>query len=130
MRPGAGIVVVRDLNGEHEVLCLICPDGTLDLTKGIIDGGESEFEAAARETEEEAGINQLNFQWGEDPHVNDILTMYLAKTNQEPFISRNPHTGILEHRGVKWLTFDECLNSNMKEFLKPVIEWAQNKVNN
>ena len=131
MRPGAGIVVVRDLNGEHEVLCLICQDGTLDLTKGVTDGGESSFEAAKREAKEEAGIDQLSFQWGSDPYVSDnILTMYVAKTEQEPIILKNPHTGTMEHRGIKWLTFDECLNSNMKEFLKPSIEWAQDKVNN
>lgn len=131
MRPGAGIVVIRDLNGEYEVLCLVCHNGTLDLTKGGIDGGESSFEAAKRETKEEAGIDQLNFQWGRDPHAkDDILTMYVAKTEQKPFILKNPRTGIFEHRSVRWLTFDECLNSNMKEFLKPAIEWAQNKVNN
>ena len=54
-QPAAGIVVVRQNDGLYEVLCLIKPNGKYDLTKGIIDSGESALEAAIRETSEEAG---------------------------------------------------------------------------
>ena len=129
--PAAGIVVVRQNDGLYEVLCLIKPDGKYDLTKGIIDPGESALDAAIRETSEEAGINNLAFEWGQDAMQHDACTMFVAKTIEEPEITRNPHSGLLEHVGYKWMLIEDCYKkAPLPNFLKPAIAWAYEKIYN
>lgn len=130
-KPAAGIIVVRMKDGLYEVLCLVKPSGKLDLTKGIIDPGENALQAAIRETGEEAGIYDLDFCWGHDNHSFDACTMFLAKTTDHPHITKNPHSGIYEHIGYKWMSLDDCYNnSKMASFLKPSIAWAYEKIYN
>ncbi len=130
-QPAAGIVVVRQNDGLYEVLCLIKPNGKYDLTKGIIDSGESALEAAIRETSEEAGINDLDFVWGQDSLSHDACTMFIAKTFEDPEITRNPHSGVLEHVGYKWMLIEDCYNrAPLPSFLKPAIAWAYEKIYN
>jgi bis(5'-nucleosidyl)-tetraphosphatase len=130
-RPAAGIVVVRQKDGLYEVLCLVKPNGRHDLTKGIIDLGESALEAAKRETLEEAGISDLDFAWGSDSHSYDACTMFVAKTDSLPEIMSNPHTGISEHVGYRWMLLEDCyFKSTLPKFLKPSIAWAYEKIYN
>lgn len=126
---GAGIVVVRNFDGEWRVLALIDKHG-MDVPKGHKDGDETPMETALRETEEETKLSKadLTFEWGEDPLVIDgHLVMFLASTESEAFIPHNPKTGRIEHRGVQWLTFDQMMNQVLN-FLTPAIVWAQNKI--
>ena len=59
--PAAGVVVLKFKDGDWNVLFLKTKKGKYDLTKGIIDVNESSFDAAVRETYEEAGIDELDF---------------------------------------------------------------------
>mgnify|MGYP003137741471 CR=1 FL=1 len=62
----AGVVVLRKFQDEdhYRVLCLEKENGKFDITKGIIDPGETDIETAIREVYEESGISDLKFSWG------------------------------------------------------------------
>jgi len=121
--PGAGIVVVRDFGSGYKILALEKHNGVLDIPKGAIDDGEFPLEAALRETQEEAGITRLDFKWGLDHIINAQLTCYVAMTDQDPVILKNPHSGIIEHVRASWVSWNHIL-ANTDAYLIPCIEWA------
>lgn len=128
----AGFVVVKEFDTELRVLGLR-RFSRYDLPKGHVESGEDLLTTAIRETAEEASVTDLNMQWGNEsfeiktPRKNIIL--FLAKTEQDGEIARNPETGKWEHHGTKWMTFDEALSADFG-FLGPAIKWAHNKINN
>jgi len=123
--PAAGVVVLKHMDGAYHVLCLKTHTGTYDLTKGIIDPGESAFDAALREAHEEAGISDIVFPFGKKSIQNDACEMFVGITSQEPEILPNPRTGILEHTGYKWLPILDAVNSSkIKKFLQPSVMFA------
>jgi len=128
-KPGAGIIVVQRFTTGWKVLALKTPGGILDIPKGAIDDNEFPLEAALRETEEEAGITKLDFTWGLGHVVNGDMTCYIAQTTEEPTISANPHTHIVEHVEASWVDWN-YLEENTYDFLKPCIRWAQEIVEN
>lgn len=124
--PGAGIVVVKKFEDEYKVLGLRL-FGKYDLPKGKIEDGEGAMEAAIRETEEEASITDLQFKWGEVAYQSGPITLYLAETTQDGAVKRNPETGIFEHHGVKWLTWEEA-ESTLYTYLRGAATWARNVI--
>ena len=128
-RIGAGIIVAKQFTTGWKVLALVTPEGILDIPKGAIDENEFPLEAALRETEEEAGITKLDFTWGFEHIINGAMTCYVAQTSEEPAISANPHTNIVEHIDAKWVDWN-YLETNTYDFLKPCIRWAQEIVEN
>ena len=126
--PGAGIVVVKKFDDEYKILGLRL-FGKYDLPKGKIEENEGAMEAAIRETEEEASITDLHFNWGEVAYQSGPITIYLAETSQDGAVKRNPETGIFEHHGVKWLTWEEAENS-LYSYLKGAATWARNVIIN
>ena len=125
-KTSAGIVVIRRFDDSFKVLCLK-KKKKFDITKGLIEPGESPINAAIRETAEEAGITDLNFEWGSEPIAYGKGYAYIASTKQDPIILPNPETGILEHTGYQWLTFEEALES-LPEYLLPAIHYAESLV--
>ena len=124
--PGAGIVVVKNIDGRYKVLGLWAHGG-YDIPKGHVEKSEDFFETAMRETEEEASITELYFNWGKDFKVFDRLKVYLAETPQKGRIVRNKQSGILEHEHLEWLEWDEMLEKTY-DYLKPAITWARKKI--
>lgn len=123
--PAAGVVILKFMDGDYHVLCLMTKNGKYDLTKGIIDPGETPFETALREVYEEAGITEIDFPFGKTSIHNDACEMFVGVTTQEPEIHPNPHNGIFEHTGYKWLPILDAVNSNrIKGFLQPSIMFA------
>ncbi len=122
--PGAGIVVVKKFNDEYKILGLRL-FGRYDLPKGKIEEGEEALEAAIRETEEEASITDLQFNWGKVAYQTGPITIYLAETSQEGAIKRNPETGIFEHHGTKWLSWEEA-ECSLYSYLQGAATWARN----
>tara|TARA_A100001011_G_C13535436_1_gene526282 strand:+ start:101 stop:502 length:402 start_codon:yes stop_codon:yes gene_type:complete len=122
----AGVVVLRKFQDEdhYRVLCLEKENGKFDITKGIIDPGETDIETAIREVYEESGISDLKFSWGLGNIVYKRGISFVAETESEPFIPKNPITGVKEHVDYMWMTFDEARRS-VEEFLVPAIEWAE-----
>jgi len=133
--PGAaGIAVVKKFDDGWKILGLKSSKkkhlGMYDLTKGMMDAGESQLEAALRETFEESGIKSkdLSFEWGKKSFPCNNITLYIASTKAEPFIRENPKTGHSEHTSADWLTLDEferqCIG-----YLKPAVSWVRKVVN-
>ena len=123
---GAGIVVVRQFDQGWRVLGLILDD-LIDIPKGVIESDEKPLQTATRETLEEAGLSQINFEWGTDPFVVNQLTCYVASTQQDPIIVQNPETGIYEHQDFAWITWEEML-SDCYPYLRPAVNWARDIV--
>ena len=128
--PGAGFVLYRIFPEGLRFLGLVGPEfhqircsGAYDIPKGIIDAGETPLVTALREAKEEAGYTITKKQIVSGPFVDSFLTMWLAEVYTEPFITPNPHTGIIEHEGYSWLEPEELLN-NCYDYLRPTVRWA------
>ncbi len=103
-----------------------------DFPKGHIEEGETELETAKREVREETGISDLNFIEGfkesikyffqhQGKKIFKVVVFYLAETKEkEVRIS-------FEHKGFKWVSFEEALSllsfKNNKEVLKKANEF-------
>jgi len=125
----AGIIIVRKINGAWNVLCLKARDdskhaGKYDITKGRIEEGESYFDTASREAEEESGIsiNDLSFSWGKDYTRFDNGVVYIAETTVDPpGISANPETGQVEHSDITWLPFRHAIDKVIGYLREPIL---------
>jgi hypothetical protein len=123
----AGIIILKKINNIYNVLLLKSYDDTYDLTKGHIENDELILDAAIRECEEEANINNLNFKFGMKPIKIGNLVMYIAVTDQDPYVMKNPITNKLEHIGASYKSMDFAIK-NIKPGLRPAIEWVKTKI--
>jgi len=123
---GAGIIVLKNFNSDWKILVLLADDG-YDFPKGTAEPGESTLDTALRETQEECGVSELDFQWGMDAIDLDGLSMFLAATTQEPRVRPNPESGILEHLGAEWMDWATAANG-IYLYLLPAIIWAKRRV--
>lgn len=129
MERSAGIVLIKIINDEPHVLGLRIYN-SFDLPKGKIEEGETELEAALRETYEEAGIKNIDFIWGMQSInlLNDNkkknVTLFVGLALEEPIIQKNPQTGKYEHHSHKWLTLADAENS-LHHYLRPAIVWVK-----
>ena len=123
---GAGVIILKKFNEGYKWLALIDEDGNYDITKGLREKGESEISCALREAFEEARIllNVDDFKWGMVSGSFGKGVSFLAVTEEEPQILPNPDTGIVEHVGYKWVSFEEMVE-NCIHYLKPAIKWSK-----
>tara|TARA_Y100000034_G_scaffold50665_1_gene62403 strand:+ start:885 stop:1295 length:411 start_codon:yes stop_codon:yes gene_type:complete len=119
--PKAGIAVVREDEAGYSVLCLRFGD-TFDLTKGGIEPHETELDAALRETQEEAGITNLDFKWGLRKIRLNNMCFFIACTTEEPYIRSNPETNKKEHESAHWFTLEQA-ESKLHPDLSGIVEW-------
>jgi 8-oxo-dGTP pyrophosphatase MutT (NUDIX family) len=138
MTLSAGIVIVRKEESEWKYLFLRAYRNW-DFPKGVVEPGEDPLETAKRESEEEAGISDLNFNWGHffketEPYTGTgnrkkkIARYYIAETSQkEVTFSINPEMGRPEHHEYRWLTFED-MKTLSPQRLSPIIEWAHSLI--
>ncbi len=102
-----------------------------DFPKGLVEPGEDALAAARREVEEETGLANLDYPFGDEfretvPYAgNKVARYYLAETDQDKIeLPVSPELGRPEHHEYRWVTFDEA-----EELLPPrlaiVLEWAR-----
>jgi 8-oxo-dGTP pyrophosphatase MutT (NUDIX family) len=102
-----------------------------DFPKGLIEPGESQLEAARRECAEEAGLEELEFPFGEAhqdtlPYSGGKVARYFLAETEEAGIELpvSPELGRPEHHEWRWVSFEEA-----EEVLPPrlavVLEWAR-----
>lgn len=136
----AGAIIFRK-NQKIKYLLLHYPSSTKapkdywDFPKGHIEKGEKEIETVKREVEEETGLKDLKFVEGfkewikyfyklKGKNIFKIVTYFLAETNTEKVKL------CWEHRGFKWLPYEEALDQltfkNAKEILKRANEFLNN----
>lgn len=102
-----------------------------DFPKGLREDGEEPVDAALRELEEETGIDEARFEWGEryietGPYSRGkTARYYLARTGQEDVVlGPSPDTGMPEHHEWRWVTFDEAFDLASPR-VREVVRWAR-----
>ena len=126
----AGAVVFRRSDRGIRIL-LLRAYKNWDFPKGLVEPGESELAAARREVEEETGLADLDYPFGEEfketlPYSgNKVARYYLAETDAEKLeLPVSPELGRPEHHEYRWASFDEA-----EDLLPPrlfvVLEWAK-----
>ena len=127
---GAGFIVVKKIEGFWKFLGLRL-NNSFDIPKGVAEDqdGNSSFKTAQRECMEECGIyiQPNDLLCNGESIVLGKLTIFLAKTTQEPKIQKNPKSGIFEHEGAVWLNCD-ALEEKIYNYLIPAVAWARNKI--
>jgi len=134
MMTSAGIIVVRREADDWKYLFLRA-FRNWDFPKGEVQADEASLDAALRETEEETGIGDLQFRWGQgfketEPYNRGkkIARYYVAATSQpEVVFNVNPAIGAPEHHEYRWLSYSE-LEKLAPPRLLPVIRWARSMV--
>jgi len=129
---GAGIMIISFKDGMPYVLSLIGDSkhrkkhgAIYDFPKGQVDGGETQWQAAVRETFEETGISISKSDIVAGPVNDSYLSMWLAEVpwGTRVHISVNPVSGILEHDGYDWLPQKEA-EQKCYPYLKSFVTWA------
>jgi 8-oxo-dGTP pyrophosphatase MutT (NUDIX family) len=125
----AGVVIVHESDGGPRFL-LLRAYRNWDLPKGLVEPGEQPFAAACREVEEETGITDLDFAWGNDfvetaPYSgNKVARFYVARTPSDRVVlSVNPVLGRPEHHEYRWVQLDDALALVVPR-LQIVLRWA------
>jgi len=126
----AGAVVFRRSDRGIRIL-LLRAYKNWDFPKGLVEPGENELAAAKREVEEETGLADLEYPFGEEfketvPYSgNKVARYYLAETGADKIeLPVSSELGRPEHHEYRWVSFDEA-----EELLPPrlsiVLEWAR-----
>jgi 8-oxo-dGTP pyrophosphatase MutT (NUDIX family) len=143
---GSGVVIyfdnrknlIKEKPPEIIYLVLIDNNDKYDFTKGVIDYLEDSLDCAIRETKEESNLEvDKNFVIEDYTKIfGNGLKMYIGKyildsndLNKNIKIYKNKETGILEHKGYLWDSFDNIKN-NFPDYLLEVLEWSKNKIEN
>ena len=131
-----GIVVVRKEAGQCLYL-LLKVYNYIEPPKGHVLKGESDLDAAYRETSEESGItkDELDFKWGQDYYEteqygreNKVARFFLAETTQDKVVmSVNPDLGKPEHTSYYWVTYEQA-SKMVGARIQKVLDWAHNKI--
>lgn len=132
-RLAAGVVVARE-TADGARLLLLRAYRNWGFPKGHVELGEQPLAAAIRETEEETGIADLEFVWGEEhcdtaPYANNKIARYfVARTSTADVeLKVNPELGRPEHHEYRWVDLTEAFALTPPR-LRPVIAWAAGKI--
>ena len=105
-----------------------------DFPKGLIEPGEDALAAARREVQEETGLAELAFPFGDEfketlPYSgNKVARYYLAQTDAEKIeLPVSPELGRPEHHEYRWISFDEA-EDLLPPRLAVVLEWAKKTI--
>ncbi|NDY42900.1 NUDIX domain-containing protein [Dissulfurirhabdus thermomarina] len=129
----AGAVIVRP-GGAGPRYLLLRAFGYWDFPKGLVEPGETPFQAALREIREETGLEDLEFPWGEacretPPYgPGKVARYYLAVSRTgDVHLPVNPELGHPEHDEFRWLAYPEA-RARLAERVRPVLDWAHGLV--
>jgi 8-oxo-dGTP pyrophosphatase MutT (NUDIX family) len=126
----AGAIVFRR-TGDGVRILVLRAFRNWDFPKGLVEPGESQFEAACREVGEETGLSDFDFPFDDSyretlPYANSkIARYYLAETQTaEISLPVSPELGRPENHEWRWVSFDEA-EDLLPARLVHVLEWAQ-----
>lgn len=120
----AGIIPVRQINGEWEYL-LLKVYRYWDFPKGELDQDEDHWSCALRELREETGITQIEDVWGRtfietSPYQRGkIARYYVARVSPDVEVKLSP-----EHYQWRWVKYAEA-KTLLVERLQKVLDWAE-----
>jgi bis(5'-nucleosidyl)-tetraphosphatase len=125
----AGVIVVRREDDNWRYL-LLRAYHYWDFPKGLVGEGEDPLQAAVREVEEETGLTDLVFSWGEGyqetpPYgAGKVARYYVAETRRSDIVlPLSPELGKPEHHGFRWVRFAEARTLLVPRVIA-VLEWA------
>jgi 8-oxo-dGTP pyrophosphatase MutT (NUDIX family) len=129
----AGAVVFRRTDRGVRLLVLRA-FRNWDFPKGLVEGGEEQFDTARREVREETGLADLEFPYDEEfketlPYAGGkVARYYLAETGESRIERPVPaELGRPEHDEWRWVSFDEA-----EDLLPPrlaiVLDWARETI--
>ena len=124
----AGIVpVLRDQN----LYLLLRAYRYWDFPKGLVEKSEDPFAAAVRELQEESGLSQPRFRWGEGfieterYSYGKIARYYVGEVSDEKVkLIANPVSGRREHDEYAWVTYVEATKLLVPR-VRRVLDWAE-----
>ena len=129
-RLSCGVVVARKTDAGWVTLMLRAFHHW-DFPKGIRERGEEPMQAAIREVDEETGVSELSFDWGDryfetGPYSRGKIARYfIATTTQEDVeMGISPETGEPEHHEWRWVTFDEAFDLGAPR-VRSIVQWAR-----
>ena len=129
-RLSCGVVVARKTDAGWVTLMLRAFHHW-DFPKGIRERGEEPMQAAIREVDEETGVSELSFDWGDryfetGPYSRGKIARYfIATTTQEKVVMGiSPETGEPEHHEWRWVTFDEAFDLGAPR-VRSIVQWAR-----
>lgn len=143
---GAGFIIYKKSNDGIKYLTLekFRKDrygNKFDIPKGIIDEGETPFEAACRELQEEANIkgNEISLRLDDsykavmiNPDGVNTMSLYLAEyvgnNINNVKVMPNPSSKKYEHLGVSWMN-EKDAEENCLQYLKTIFRKAENIIN-
>jgi bis(5'-nucleosidyl)-tetraphosphatase len=133
-RSAGAIIFSIDSSTDVSFLLLQHNAGHWDFTKGNIEYGENESQAARREIREETGIETVHFLEGfrvrieyyykrEGNLVHKEVVFFLARSDSKRVILSN------EHIGYSWCDFDKSLAKLTYRSARDILEQAQSFIN-
>jgi 8-oxo-dGTP pyrophosphatase MutT (NUDIX family) len=132
-RLSAGAVVVRPAEEGWRYL-LLRAFRNWDFPKGMVAPEEDPRQAAVREVEEEAGLDALEFRWGEvwqetEPYAGGkVARYYLAcSPSGRVVLQVSPELGRPEHHEFRWADYAQA-RAMLPPRLHPVLDWAHGVV--
>jgi 8-oxo-dGTP pyrophosphatase MutT (NUDIX family) len=132
-RRAAGAVIFRRSDRGIRLLVLRAYRNW-DFPKGMIEPGEDALAAARREVEEETGLADVGYPFGDEfqetlPYSgNKVARYYLAETDVEKIaLPVSPELGRPEHDEYRWVSFDEA-EDLLPPRLAVVLEWAKKTI--
>ena len=125
-----GIVLARQSEAAWLTL-LLRAYHNWDFPKGLREEDEQPLDAAKREVDEETGITELQFQWGDRTietgpyNKGKVARYYLAQTLQaEVEMGISPELGRPEHNEYRWVSFDDAYDLTAPR-VREVVTWAR-----
>jgi len=129
----AGAVIFRRSDRGIRLL-LLRAYKNWDFPKGMVEPGEDALAAARREVEEETGLADLAYPFGDEfketlPYSgNKVARYYVAETDAEKIVLPvSPELGRPEHHEYRWVSFDEA-EDLLPPRLAVVLEWAKKTI--
>lgn len=132
-RFSAGAVLVRPFPTGWRYL-LLRVYRTWDFPKGGVEAGETPLQGAIREVEEETGLTDLEFRWGEvycdtEPYSAGKVARYFVAASgvQDVHLPISPELGRPEHHEFRWVEHGDAQRL-LPSRLQPVLAWARDLV--
>lgn len=124
-------VVVRRATDEGWCYLLLRAYNYWDFPKGEVASSEDPLDTARREVAEEAGITELDFQWGEAYHETPpygsrkkVARYYVAATaTAHVKLGFSAELGRPEHSEYRWCTFEEA-QKLLGDRVAAALRWA------